>query len=78
MSISLDNLVTSSFTTGPGATTLPMHIYSQMRLGVSPEINAFSSIVIMVVLAVTVTISIMEKRRSQRLEDDLRKAHEGA
>ena len=40
--LSLDDLVISSFTTGPGATTLPMKIYSQVRLGVTPEINAVS------------------------------------
>jgi len=40
--LSLDDLVIASFTTGPGATTLPMKIYSQVRLGVTPEINAVS------------------------------------
>ncbi len=41
--LSLDDLVIASFTTGPGATTLPMRIYSAVRLGVSPEINAIST-----------------------------------
>ncbi|MEM7463333.1 MAG: ABC transporter permease subunit, partial [Pseudomonadota bacterium] len=40
--LSLDDLVIASFTTGPGATTLPIKIYSAVRLGVSPEINALS------------------------------------
>src|SRR4029079_17537082 len=44
--LSLDDLVISSFTTGPGATTLPMKIYSQVRLGVTPEINAVSTLMI--------------------------------
>ena len=44
--LSLDDLVIASFTTGPGATTLPMRIYSQVRLGVTPEINAASTILI--------------------------------
>jgi putrescine transport system permease protein len=44
--LSLDDLVLASFTTGPGATTLPMRIYSQVRLGVTPEINAVSTIFI--------------------------------
>src|SRR5215467_10582017 len=39
-SLSLDDLVIASFTTGPGATTLPIRIYSEVRLGVKPEINA--------------------------------------
>lgn len=44
--LSLDDLVIASFTSGPGATTLPMRIYSQVRLGVSPEINAISTLLI--------------------------------
>lgn len=44
--LSLDDLVIASFTSGPGATTLPMRIYSQVRLGVTPEINALSTLVL--------------------------------
>lgn len=44
--LSLDDLVVASFATGPGATTLPMRIYASVRLGVSPEINAVSTIMI--------------------------------
>jgi len=44
--LSLDDLVIASFTSGPGATTLPMRIYSQVRLGVSPEINAACTLLI--------------------------------
>ena len=52
--LSLDDLVIASFTTGPGATTLPIRIYSEVRLGVKPEMNAVCSIMIGVVgLAVT-------------------------
>ncbi len=55
--LSLDDLVIASFTSGPGATTLPMRIYSQVRLGVTPEINAISTLLIglvtLTVLAVT-------------------------
>lgn len=40
--LSLDDPVIASFITGPGATTLPMRIYSQVRLGVTPEIKAVS------------------------------------
>jgi putrescine transport system permease protein len=47
--LSLDDLVISSFVTGPGASTLPMVIFSKVRLGVSPDINALASIIIMVV-----------------------------
>src|SRR3982751_4408246 len=47
--LSLDDLVIASFTSGPGATTLPMRLYSQVRLGVNPEINAVSTLLIGVV-----------------------------
>jgi putrescine transport system permease protein len=61
--LSLDDLVISSFTTGPGATTLPMKIYSQVRLGVTPEINAVCTILIAVVTLGVVAASIVTKRR---------------
>ncbi len=47
--VSLDDLVVASFNSGPGATTLPMLIYSRVRLGVSPEINALATIIVLVV-----------------------------
>ena len=47
--LSLDDLVIASFTAGPGSTTLPMRVYSQVRLGVSPEINAVSTLMLAVV-----------------------------
>jgi putrescine transport system permease protein len=47
--LSLDDLVIASFTSGPGSTTLPMRIYSQARLGVSPDINAIGAVLIGVV-----------------------------
>ncbi len=63
--LSLDDLVIASFTTGPGATTLPIKIYSAVRLGVSPEINALSTILITVVTIGVVTASLIDKRISQ-------------
>ena len=60
--LSLDDLVIASFTTGPGATTLPMRIYSAVRLGVSPEINAISTLLIAGVAALVVTASLILKR----------------
>jgi len=47
--ISLDDFVIASFTSGPGSTTLPMRIYSQVRLGLTPEINAISTLLIGIV-----------------------------
>ena len=46
---SMDDLVIASFVSGPGATTLPMLIFSKVRLGVSPDINALATILILVV-----------------------------
>jgi putrescine transport system permease protein len=60
--LSLDDLVIASFTTGPGATTLPMRIYSSVRLGVTPEINAVCTILIGIVTLVVIGVSIAAKR----------------
>ncbi len=61
--LSLDDLVIASFMTGPGATTLPMRIYSQVRLGVTPEINAVSTIFIAVVTLIVTTATLAMKRQ---------------
>jgi len=69
--LSLDDLVIASFTSGPGATTLPMKIYSQVRLGVTPEINAACTILIAVVAVGVIGASVVNKRREvQRLRDE--------
>ena len=60
--LSLDDLVIASFNTGPGATTLPIKIYSAVRLGVSPEINALSTILIAVVSLGVIVASLADKR----------------
>jgi len=65
-SLSLDDLVIASFTTGPGATTLPIRIYSQVRLGVKPEINAICTIIITVVAIGTIASSLAAKRGAVR------------
>jgi putrescine transport system permease protein len=67
-SLSLDDLVIASFTTGPGATTLPIRIYSEVRLGVKPEINAICTIMIAIVATGTVLSSLMAKRGAVRRE----------
>jgi putrescine transport system permease protein len=61
-SLSLDDLVIASFTTGPGATTLPIRIYSEVRLGVKPEINAICTVLIAVVATAIVVASLLSKR----------------
>ena len=60
-SLSLDDLVIASFTTGPGATTLPIRIYSEVRLGVKPEINAICTILLALVALAVVSASLLTK-----------------
>ncbi|MFD0916179.1 ABC transporter permease [Pseudahrensia aquimaris] len=62
--LSLDDLVIANFTSGPGATTLPMKIFSQVRLGVTPEINAVCTILIAIVTVGVLTASIVSKRQN--------------
>jgi len=62
--LSLDDLVIASFTSGPGATTLPMKIYSSVRLGVTPEINAVSTILIGLVAAGVLLASLVNRRQN--------------
>lgn len=64
--LSLDDLVIASFTSGPGATTLPMRIYSQVRLGVTPEINAASTLLILTLTIAILTAAVITKRRTLR------------
>ena len=63
--LSLDDLVIASFTSGPGATTLPMRLYSQVRLGVNPEINAVSTLLIAVVALGVIAAGLIQRRRSE-------------
>jgi putrescine transport system permease protein len=62
LTLSLDDLVIASFVSGPGATTLPMRIYGQARLGVTPEINAVCSILIALVTVGVAAASLLGKR----------------
>ena len=68
--LSLDDLVIASFTAGPSATTLPIKIFSAVRLGVSPEINALSTIMITIVTIGVISASLISKRTARKLLDD--------
>jgi putrescine transport system permease protein len=57
--LSLDDLIIASFTSGPGATTLPMRIYSQARLGITPEMNALSTLILGAVTTLVITASLL-------------------
>jgi putrescine transport system permease protein len=68
--LSLDDLVISSFVSGPGASTLPMVIYSKVKLGVSPDVNALASLIICLVgLCVIAAGYFMRRAERQRLLD---------
>ena len=68
--LSLDDLIIASFVTGPGATTLPILIYSRIRLGLRPDINALATIIILVVaIGVLVAGYIMLRQQKQRALD---------
>ncbi|MFN4165721.1 MAG: ABC transporter permease [Ferrovibrio sp.] len=60
--LSLDDVVIASFVNGPGATTLPVRVYSAVRLGVSPEINAISTIMLVLVSLCVIAASLLYKR----------------
>lgn len=70
--LSLDDLVIASFTTGPGATTLPLRIYSQVRLGVTPEINAVCTLFIGFVTLIVILSSLAMKRQMLGAEQPVR------
>src|SRR6201991_362466 len=66
--LSLDDLVIASFTTGPGSATLPIRIYSEVRLGVKPEINAICTLIIVLIAMVIITASLASRLSSARGE----------
>ncbi len=65
---SLDDLVIASFTTGPGSATLPIRIYSEVRLGVKPEINAICTLIVGFIAIIIVAASLASKLSSEQGE----------
>lgn len=76
--LSLDDFVIATFTTGPGSTTLPMKIYSQVRLGVTPEINAISTLMIAVVTVGVIAAALSQKRATLRQRAETNAVDAGA
>ncbi len=72
--LSLDDLVIASFVSGPGASTLPMVIFSKVRLGVSPEINALATIIVLIVAIGIVAAGVVMNRAEKRRQRDARSA----
>ncbi len=65
--LSLDDLVIASFVSGPGSSTLPMVIFSKIRLGVSPEVNALATIIIGIVALGVAVATVLQLRRPKKL-----------
>ena len=63
--LSLDDLVIASFVSGPGSNTLPMYIFSKIRLGVTPDINALASLFILIVSTTLFAAWFVLRRRTQ-------------
>lgn len=72
--ISLDDVVITNFTSGPGSTTLPLLIWSKVKLGVTPDINALATIIVCLVSAGVVAAGIIMTRAERRRERDIQMA----
>jgi putrescine transport system permease protein len=72
--LSWDDLVISQFVAGPGSSTLPMVIFSKVRLGVSPDVNALATIMVLIVASGIVMSSLWMRHQNKRRERDMRLA----
>jgi len=72
--LSWDDVVISQFVAGPGSSTLPMVIFSKVRLGVSPDVNALATLMVTLVAIGVVLSSLFLQRREKRLADEMRMA----
>jgi putrescine transport system permease protein len=75
--LSWDDVVVSQFVSGPGANTLPMVIFSKVRLGVNPSVNALATLMVLVVATGVVVSAILLKRQERRREREMRMAEAG-
>ncbi|MGB7270113.1 MAG: ABC transporter permease subunit [Albidovulum sp.] len=73
--ISLDDVVITNFTTGPGTTTLPILIWSKVKLGVTPDINALATIIVCIVAIGVVLAGIIMNRAERRRDHDMQMAY---
>ena len=73
--ISMDDVVITNFTTGPGTTTLPILIWSKVKLGVTPDINALATLIVLTVGLCVLAAGVMMNRAERRAERDRRMAY---
>ena len=64
--LSLDDVVISYFTAGPGSSTLPLYIYSIIKTGITPDVNALSSILLLVTITILLTLTIVQSRKIKK------------
>lgn len=74
--LSWDDLVITSFVSGPGSTTLPQLIFSKVRLGVSPDINALATLLVLTVTVAVVGVGLILQQRERRLALEAQAARE--
>jgi len=72
--LSWDDLVIAQFVAGPGSSTLPMVIFSKVRLGVSPDVNALATIMVLIVAIGVVVAALLMRRRERRREREVQAA----
>ncbi|GLR62921.1 ABC transporter permease subunit [Marinospirillum insulare] len=71
--LSLDDLVLASFVSGPGSTTLPMEIFSAVRMGVKPEINAIASLILLFISIITFLLWFFTRRAEEKRKKAMHK-----
>ncbi len=74
--LSLDDLVITSFVAGPGSTTLPMKVFSAARLGISPKINAIGTLIVLIASFFIVSFSIMSFKMEKKRKREAQQAFE--
>lgn len=72
--LSWDDLVITSFVSGPGSSTLPQVVFSKVRLGVSPDVNALATIMVLIVAIAVVGVGVGMQRQEKRRQRDIQRA----
>ena len=64
--LSLDDVVISYFTAGPGSNTLPLYIYSMIKVGITPDVNALTSIMLLIISVALITVTVVQSRQIRK------------
>ena len=74
--LSMDDLVITSFVAGPGSTTLPMKVFSAVRLGISPKINAIGTFIVLTAASIVITMGVVSNRLEKKYKKEAEQAFE--